>query len=267
MHHIARASAVIVIVSFMFVIAFAPSLVVAADEQANEITFEIVSWSTDCCTCKCDVQFSISTDLDNDGSFEKVNTSQVIYGVEHVSEPLRANISIPANQETFAFKVEAFRVDGNSSAPLFYGRNESGIIHQGANIPGFNSSWEYNYPRDQPANGSTCSLAYRYEVTGQGPDEETASSADDPSPVGDSSSPFIDPVLLGAVGLLSAAGGAGAMKLANGRSEPSPSEPQNDQDGPDAPDDPDSPTCPSCNNGVLKEGDFCHHCGARKPDD
>ena len=203
----------------MFIIAFAPAPVAATEEQSNSITIEIVRWSTDRCTYRCNVQFSISTDLDNDGSFDIVNTSQVINDVARVNEPLKANISIPSNQTTFAFKVEAFRVDGSSSDPLYYGRNESGIVHQGANILGFNSSWEYNYPRDQIANDSTCSLAYRYEVAGQGPNGAVTSSGDDPKPVGISASPLIDPLLLGAVGLLSAAGGAGAMKLANSRSD------------------------------------------------
>jgi hypothetical protein len=268
MHYIAKASAVIVMASFILISAFTPGSVAAADDQANSITIEIVGWSTGHCNCVYDVQFRISTDLDNDGSFEVVNTSQISFGVERVNEPLKANIAVPSDQTTFAFKVEAIRVDGSSPGPLYYGVNESGIVHQGANIPGFDSSWEYNYPRDQLANASTCSLSYRYEVAGQGSNDAIDPAADGLKPMGSGSPFFGDPVVLGAVGLLSAAGGAGAMKIANARSgQPGEPKTQNDEDGPDAPDNPDSPTCPGCNNSMLKDGDFCHHCGARKPEE
>jgi hypothetical protein len=125
----------------------------------------ISSWNSNTTSMNpMDVQFKISLDLNNDGTYELQQSSDVWNNTYLQMAPYRLGGPVVSNQGHFNFKVEAFKVDNGTLTPLHYTSDATIPMNLGSTIEGSSKSWTY----DQAQAGNddlACGIEYWYYVS------------------------------------------------------------------------------------------------------
>lgn len=110
-----------------------------------------------------DVQFKISLDLNNDGTYEVQQFSQVWNDTYLQQAPFKLGGPVTSNLGQFTFKVEAFKIVDGTQVPLRYTPDGTNPVNQGSSIEGSANSWTF----DQTKAGDddlACAIDYWYYV-------------------------------------------------------------------------------------------------------
>jgi hypothetical protein len=106
------------------------------------------------------VLFRMSLDLNGDGIYETVRTSNTFNQTGFELVPFHVGGPVNTQVQTFYFKIDVLRVLNGSETMMRYTDNGVSPVNSGSNIPGSSGSWQYDTqsgPLDQ-----NCAIKYVY---------------------------------------------------------------------------------------------------------
>jgi hypothetical protein len=125
----------------------------------------ISSWNSNTTRMnQMDVQFKISLDLNNDGTYEVQQSSEVWNNTYIQQVPFKLGGPVTSNQGDFNFKIEAFKVANGTQIPLKYTSDASIPVNQGSSEEGSYKSWHFEQI-DAGDDDLACGIDYWYYVS------------------------------------------------------------------------------------------------------
>jgi hypothetical protein len=125
----------------------------------------ITSWNSNISMMNAmDVQFKISLDLNNDGTYEVQQYSDIWNNTYIQQTPFRLGGPVVSNQGQFNFKIEAFEVANGMLIPLNYTADGSIPVNHGSAAENSQDSWHF----DATTIGHddfACAIDYMYFVS------------------------------------------------------------------------------------------------------
>jgi hypothetical protein len=114
-----------------------------------------------------DVQFRISIDSNNDGTFDFVRTSEVLRNTTVETVPFRTGDAIPVGTGSFQFKVEVLSIDNGSATLMNYTGSGAVPLETGVNDVTFSKSWNYDATNVPGKDPLSCRISYLCYVSAQ----------------------------------------------------------------------------------------------------
>jgi hypothetical protein len=111
-----------------------------------------------------DVQFQLSLDLNGDGTFEVVRSSEVFANTYVELAPFKLGGPIPASISKFSFKVEVFRVVDGVRSPLSYSNDGMIPVNDGINQEDSSNAWSFENLGSSGTSMAVCNITYSYYV-------------------------------------------------------------------------------------------------------
>jgi hypothetical protein len=138
--------AVIVIAVVVLAGAYAAMSVLGSKQKVEYLVSQVYisSWNSNITKMnQMDVQFKISLDLDNDGTYEVQQSSEVWNDTYIQQAPFKLGGPVASNLGHFNFKIEAFKVVNGTQTPLRYTPDGTIPVNQGSSMEGSSHSWHY----------------------------------------------------------------------------------------------------------------------------
>ncbi|MFA5311898.1 MAG: hypothetical protein WC375_01110 [Methanomassiliicoccales archaeon] len=165
-----RRKAVIVLIMVMSLIIvgfFAYTYLDQNDEtQYNVVEVYILNWDVGAVEAQegIDVQFRISIDMDGDGEFELVRSSQILNDTTIETVPFRLGATIPTTESSFFFKVEVLKIVNDIQTPMYYTDDATVPINKGYNNEEQPLAWTFDATDGSDPLGSSCRISYVYYI-------------------------------------------------------------------------------------------------------
>lgn len=167
MRRITMLIAGIVIAVIVIAGAYAAVSVLGNKQKAESLVAQVYigSWNSNLSKMnQMDVQFKISLDLNNDGTFEVQQSSEVWNDTYIQQVPFKLGGPVISNQGNFNFKIEAFKVVNGTQTPLKYTSDAKIPVNQGSSLEGSSKSWHFDQV-DAGDDDLTCGIDYWYYVS------------------------------------------------------------------------------------------------------
>ncbi len=152
----------------VLVLAFvvAPNLGSSPQNSYNVVEVYIGTWDLNKSieTPGINVVFQISIDFNNDGIFDLNPHSEVFNSTTVEVAPFKIGGPIISTISTFTFKVDVFKVVGNSWVPMYYTADATTPLNHGVNQVEATGSWSWDATGLEGANEFACKISYLYFI-------------------------------------------------------------------------------------------------------
>jgi hypothetical protein len=160
-------AAVILVAAIVVVGAYAAVSVFGTKEKTEYLVAQvyIASWNNNISMSNpIDVQFKISLDLNNDGTYEVQQSSDVWNHTYLQMAPFKLGGPVASDLGQFKFKIEVFQVNDGILTPMNYTDDGSVPVNVAQSGEGSADSWLYDATTTSSDN-LACSLGYYYYVS------------------------------------------------------------------------------------------------------